>query len=393
MVVIAVFCGVVVIAAIVLMILVFAAPGVFEKGKNKSGEVISAENNTKVSPSVKGEIIGDTKDFIPVVGFEPYAMDLGRHNYRAIVEVSSVNYMLMSDMEQEMIEQGYHNFLNSLHFPIQFYIQTREFDKDLMIDNLHHNILSSTKRFPGISDYAAAYEQNMSQLTQFIQNSKIKKKYIIVPFSSSDLSDVSELNNYEIKEFALGELDSRCAIVRGGLEAIGLKTRTLEKPEIAECLYSYYHRDAYRIASDIVLGHFDSLVIQKENTQEPDNRQKLDSVLVSCQNQIKNLHTAESSDQEVMFYQYIYDVLEYFKQNDRSSTVSDLLGSLRTNPKYLDYFRKYPEDFEASAFEHKSEVQPHVYNFDNPPDSYVLSNSFEDFDDGWDDDDDDSIYE
>ena len=50
------------------------------------------------------------------------------HEYRALLEVSSVNYALKTEGEQEAILAGYRAFLNSLTFPLQILVQVRPLD-------------------------------------------------------------------------------------------------------------------------------------------------------------------------------------------------------------------------------------------------------------------------
>ena len=356
-----------IVGIIVLVILMVAKPDIFSKNKNASGKVITAEDSA--SQDEQTEVTGDTKDFIPVVEFDGFSMDLGNHNYRAIVEVSSVNYALMSQMEQEMIEIGYQSFLNSLRFPIEIYVQTREFDKDFMVDNLKTEIKRTKRRFPSIENYAKLYTEQMQQVTDYTKNSKVKKKFIIVPYDNTELSDVSALTNAEIKQFALEQLYNRCQIVVGGMAAIGLSAQILDKAGIMECLYSYYHRIAYRIGGDIAGGEFTSLVVQAENEKYRDKRVCLDEILNSAENRIKTeLVTADSSEQELAFYNYIYSMLEFFKQNDRSGFIGDLMDEDKMKDSgnydsYKDFVENDPEAVLYSNYEQaaSTEVTPHYY--------------------------------
>lgn len=47
-------------------------------------------------------------------------------SFRSVVMVKSINFDLMSTSEQEAIEYVYQRFLNSLVFPIQIFIRSRE---------------------------------------------------------------------------------------------------------------------------------------------------------------------------------------------------------------------------------------------------------------------------
>lgn len=323
-----------------LVFLILVKPQVFDKNTDKNGNVVSAE--TRQYKDGSGETVGDAKAFLPFRGFEDYAMDLGNHNYRAVIECSSVNFTLMSAMEQQMVESSYMMFLNSLSFPIEIYIQTREFDKAAVMDNLHKNINSSTKRFPFLADYAEDYENAMQYLTDYINNSKIKKKYLIVPFSPSDLSDVSALTSYEIRSFALEQLYNRAEVVCSGIMGCGIEAKILPKEEIAECLYSYYHRNTFRIASDILGGEFTTLAVNGEKEINDTDRRRLDEILTSAQNRIRfESERYGVTAEETLFYHYIFDALEAFKQDNKPGDMLSMLKRSRENAKENGYQNPY----------------------------------------------------
>jgi hypothetical protein len=254
------------------------------------------------------------------------AIDLGYHTYRAIIEVSSLNFFLMSDAEQEVVEASYQRFLNSLNFPIEIYTQSREFDSQTMMENLEEAVRTSTAKFDGISEYGRLYTTCMRELTEYTGNSKIKKKFVIVPFDSTDLTDMSALSSSEIKDFALEEITNRCNIVQSGLEGIGLETKRLTKPEIAECIYAYYHRNMYRIANDFVFRVFDSLAVNKEDSTPPDRKTTLMYILNETQNKINSeLRNLDCSNEEDKLYRYINGVLEYFKSDEGQAEIIEEL--------------------------------------------------------------------
>lgn len=302
------------ITALLFAILILKKPELFNKNM-KNGEVVSADNNTS-NPGGIGEIIGDTKDFVPVRGFEDFAFAIGKYDYRAIVECTSVNFDLMNEMEQEIIEKSYRRFLNSLNFPITQYTQTREIDVVGILENLEKSIKSSCQIFPGISNYADSYYANMSYLPEHINNSLMKKKYIIIPFNSGELEDVSALTSDEIKEFILEEIWSRSNIVKAGIEGIGLSASILDKREICECLYSYYHRNTYRIAYDFLDGGYNSLVINGNGNYETDKESVFDDIVLQAKNRINaQMNMADNTPEELGFYRFVLENLDNLKEN------------------------------------------------------------------------------
>lgn len=349
----------------IFLILIFGAviviikPDLINKIMGKDGKVedSSSKENNFPGNDVK---VGDTKEFLPYERLLDYCLDLGNYNYRAIIEVSSLNYDLMSVTEQQMVDASYKAFLNALDFPIEFFIQTREFDTQAVIDDLKERSNSAVRKYPDLSDYAEQYLYEMSMITARFGNSKTKKKYVIVSFDQSDLKDVSELTKTEINNFAQEELMQRASIVMAGLKGVGLTATLLDRPGIAEVLYSYYHRDNFRIAKDIVDGSLTSLVINgPEHRTDP--RHSLDQILSYAQSSIKGLVTSSSTDEELKLYKYIFNELEKYKQDDVPMDMAHLFYNTREAAEregYLDSYFRYVKAHPETDFSNLSDPAP-----------------------------------
>ena len=329
-------------------ILVIVKPDIFKKQSKEEEMGVDFVYDTDTSAKV-----GDSKSFLPYETIGDYAIDMGNYNYRAILEVSSINYRLMSGTEQEMVDAAFKQFLNSLDFPIEIYIQTREFDYQRVIDDLQERSKTAMKKYPQMEDYFNQYIYEMSGITERFGNSKIKKKYVIVPFDNTDLSDVSELSEAEINEFALENLFARCNTCASGLGNIGLDVQLLSRPQIAEVLYSYYHRDYFRIAEDITNGALTSLVINGPD-HRADDRYILDSILTSAQTSIRTrLVKASTTSEELAFYNYIVNELEKFKQDDIPENIAQLMRAAFDKAKehgYEDDFYNYGKAHPEARF-------------------------------------------
>ena len=62
------------------------------------------------------------------------------NRYLMVVECQGVNYDLMSTMEQTAVEEGFLQFLNSLRYPIQIYVQTRTVNLENSISNYRRRV-------------------------------------------------------------------------------------------------------------------------------------------------------------------------------------------------------------------------------------------------------------
>lgn len=324
----------VIILCIFLMLALAVAGVVVAVSGKKAG---TGQSETADNPPVKthtADAIGDSKDFFPVERFYDYAIDLGGQEYRAILEVGSINYGLLSAEEQTVTDMSYRGMLDSLTFPIEIYLQTTEFDKVQMQESLHANIQSAVDMFPSISAYALAYEENMKYLTDYLGNSKIKKKYVIIPYSSADFSDVSSLSEEEVTDFALEELSTRVSVVANGLAGCNLSVKVCNKREIAEVLYAYYHRDYAHIAQDILQGEFSDVVLSGSPYADT---LRLDAILAEAENKIRTNLAGSGSPEEETLYRYIIEVLGDFRRDTSPKNLKQLLDLSRERAKEERY--------------------------------------------------------
>jgi conjugal transfer ATP-binding protein TraC len=69
-----------------------------------------------------------TQDFVPIKEVRDGIVILKDGSLRALLMASSINLALKSADEQTAIIGQFQNFLNSLEFPIQFFIESRQLD-------------------------------------------------------------------------------------------------------------------------------------------------------------------------------------------------------------------------------------------------------------------------
>jgi len=189
-----------------------------------------------------------------------------------VIECQGVNYDLMSDMEQTAVEEGFIQFLNSLRYPIQIYVQTRTV-------NLEDSISNYSKRVTEVENTLrraeAEYESNKQSglfakeelKAQFFELTKLrnlyeygkdiiyntqqmslnknvlnKQYYIITSYYPSDLGN-SNFDKEELKSIAFSELYTRCQSMIGALSASGVTGKILDSNSLVELLYMAYNRD------------------------------------------------------------------------------------------------------------------------------------------------------
>lgn len=71
-----------------------------------------------------------SRNQIAIKGVRDGILILPRNQYRAVLKVSSLNFELRSEEEQDAIIDTYESFLNSVGSSLQILIRTREIDMD-----------------------------------------------------------------------------------------------------------------------------------------------------------------------------------------------------------------------------------------------------------------------
>src|ERR1035437_7808538 len=77
---------------------------------------------------------------IAIKGVKDSILILPHNQYRAVLEVSSLNFELKSEAEQDIIIDTYESFLNSVGSSLQILIRTREIDMDKYLEDLSERL-------------------------------------------------------------------------------------------------------------------------------------------------------------------------------------------------------------------------------------------------------------
>jgi len=190
---------------------------------------------------------------------------------RAVLMVSSINFGLLNEEEQEAIISSYVSFLNSLDHPLQICIQSRKLNIKPYMENLQarreqiENELLKTQ----ISDYISFIRETVT-----LRNITSKQFYVVVPYDPmtnkkkgfwTRLSDaLNPVNLIRIKEETFkkrkAELDARVRLIESGLFGMNLEVIRLDTQALIELYYSTYNPD---IAQSQPLAPLDYMRVEK----------------------------------------------------------------------------------------------------------------------------------
>lgn len=182
-----------------------------------------------------------TQDFIPIKEVRDGIISLKNGSLASVIMVSSINFMLKSQDEQEAIIFQFQNFLNSLDFSVQISIQSRELDIRPYIASLearYKNELGDLMKIQ-IREY-------INFIRNFVDQSNIMTKnfFIIIPFTPAivDAKKTIKKTNSSQDKFSSFEenrtqLEQRINTVSQGLTRCGLRSIQLGTEEVVELLY------------------------------------------------------------------------------------------------------------------------------------------------------------
>ncbi len=185
---------------------------------------------------------------------------LPNNQYRAVLEISSLNFELKSEDEQDAIIDTYESFLNSVGTPLQILIRTREIDMDKYPEDLGARLEDETEEI--YREQLVSYDEFIRSL---IQSNKILTRhfYIVVSYTHTTKGKA----DFEmVKEYLGLTVD----IVAKGMNRLGMSARQLSSLETLDLFYSFYNPSAAKIQplSERALQMIHTALVQKGESNE-----------------------------------------------------------------------------------------------------------------------------
>ena len=121
-----------------------------------------------------------SQDFVPIKEVREGIIVLEDGTLRMVVMASSLNFALKSTDEQEAIILQYQNFLNSLDFFVQFFIQSRNLNIEPYLETLKKKEKEKSDELLKIQ-----IREYIEFVREFVTSTKIVSKsfYVVIPYS------------------------------------------------------------------------------------------------------------------------------------------------------------------------------------------------------------------
>ena len=189
-----------------------------------------------------------------------------------VIECQGVNYDLMSGLEKNSVEQGFLQFLNTLRYPIQLYIQTRTVNlgssisrykqkvntirDEYMRKQMEYNSMLNSEGYTAREINNAKFEliksQNLYEYGLDIVNNTekmnlnkniLKKHYYVIISYVPEENTNTGYDAEEIKSMAFSDLYTKAQALISSLGVCDVAGKVLDSEELAELLYIAYNRD------------------------------------------------------------------------------------------------------------------------------------------------------
>ena len=189
-----------------------------------------------------------------------------------VIECQGINYDLMSGLEKNSVEQGFLQFLNTLRYPIQIYVQTRTVNLESSINTYKERVDEISKQYAAkqmeynqkarsgqysekelskekyelirqknLYEYGVDIINNTERLS-LNKNILSKHYYIIIPYYPEEASN-GAYSKDEISNLSFSELYTKAQAIINSLAVCGINSKILDSTELAELLYVAYNRD------------------------------------------------------------------------------------------------------------------------------------------------------
>ena len=188
-----------------------------------------------------------------------------------VLQVSAVNFGLLSEKEQDATIYAYAQLLNSLTFSIQIVIISKRKDISVYLDKLDAYLAQITT--PKLKDELSKYRDFVKAIVN--QGNVLDKKfYIVIPFSSMELGLGSSLKSLGKpnakttlpKEYIVDRAATNLAPKRDHLfrllARIGLKGHQLTSSELLQLFFDIYNPNW--IGTRVTLPHSSEILPKAE---------------------------------------------------------------------------------------------------------------------------------
>jgi type IV secretory pathway VirB4 component len=206
--------------------------------------------------------LGNSLDLVDIQEIKQGTVILKDGSLHQVIMVGGVNFALKSEVEQNIITQGYQTFLNGIDFPLQILIHSRKVNIDKYVESLLKR--KDIEQSPILQNQIDEYAEFVKGFVQ--KNAIMEKSFlVVVPFYATSFTSSAKGASSFLPSFlggskkgpeaaakdketaernfkeSLDQLNQRTSQAMAGLLGIGLEATLLADDALIELFYNFYN--------------------------------------------------------------------------------------------------------------------------------------------------------
>ena len=191
-----------------------------------------------------------SQDFVAIKDIKNGVALLKNGQMCAVLLASSINFALKEGDEQQAILVQFQNFLNTLDFSLQIYVQSRRLNIEPYIE-----LLASREKDQDNDLMLIQLREYINFIRTFTTEVDVMSKsfFVVIPYTPSPIDIKKGITNLfstnrqdavpadlQFEEQVM-QLNQRVSVVEQGLNRIGVRTVMLGSDELVELFYHIYN--------------------------------------------------------------------------------------------------------------------------------------------------------
>ncbi len=193
-----------------------------------------------------------TQDFVSIRDIKDNVVIQKGGQMQMVLLASSVNFALKSLDEQKAILMQFQQFLNTLDFSLQIYVQSRRLNIDPYLE-----LLATLENKQDNDLMRIQLREYMEFIRTFTTDVDVMSKsfFVVIPYTPSPVNLTKGITNLfapsasttstlpgdaQFEEHRI-QLEQRVGMVTEGLARVGVRTITLQKDDLVELYYHLYN--------------------------------------------------------------------------------------------------------------------------------------------------------
>lgn len=197
-----------------------------------------------------------TQEFVPIQAIRDGVVVLKTGGLRLVLIVSSINFALKSEDEQTAILLQFQNFLNSLDFHVQLFVESRRLDIRPYLRTLEERLVAQTNDLMKVQT-----REYIEFIKKFTETTDIMSKsfFVVIPYAPALIQvgkrggllsrvmggkrTAAEVKTDDQAEFEeqRTQLEQRGSVVEQGFARLGLRVLQLGTEELVELYFKIFN--------------------------------------------------------------------------------------------------------------------------------------------------------